>query len=165
MNRLRSALPICLLGAVLMSGAASADTLYKSVGPDGKVIYSDQPPTDAAVQKSLTFSNLPATPLPDSVIRYRQELQRSARNRLSNPSPRSSSNVQLFTAEWCGYCRKAKAYLAEKRIPYQEHDIDTSDGKQAFAQAASGSGIPLLLWKGRHMQGYSKAAYDSLFAD
>lgn len=165
MNRLRNALRVCALGALLLSGAAPADTLYKSIGPDGKVVYSDRPPADGSIQKSLTFSNLPATPLPDSVIRYREELQRSARHRASGSSSESSAAVQLFTAEWCGYCRKAKAYLAEKRIPYQEHDIDTSDGRRAFAQAGSGSGIPLLRWKGKQMQGFSKAAYDSLFAD
>jgi glutaredoxin len=163
MKTLRDLLCICVLGSLLIPSAALADTLYKSIDPDGKVIYSDRPPTDAKVQKTLTFSNLPASPLPESVIRYRQELQKSVQNRLSSPSLRSSADIQLFTAVWCGFCKKAKAYLAGKNIRYQEYDIDTPDGKLAFAQAGTGSGIPLLLWKGKQMQGFSKAGYDSLF--
>ncbi|MBS1189755.1 MAG: Glutaredoxin [Rhodocyclaceae bacterium] len=36
--------------------------------------------------------------------------------------------TQLYSASWCGYCRKAKAYLGERGIPYQEIDIDTPEG-------------------------------------
>ena len=155
----------CLLGASLASYTAVAGTLYKSVGPNGETVYSDQAPADGKVQKTMTFSDLPASPLPESIIQYRQELEKSARNRLSNLAQASSADIQLFTAPWCGYCRKAKAYLAEKNIRYQEYDIDTQNGKQAFAQARTATGIPLLLWKGKQMQGFTKAGYDSLFAN
>lgn len=158
----RDQLYVLFLGSLLISGIASADTLYKSVGPDGRVVYSDRPPADGKVEKIFAFSNMPATPLPESVTRYRQGLQKSLQTRLSNPQ-KPGAGVRLFTAEWCGYCRKAKAYLAEKSISYQEYDIDTPDGKLAFAQAGSGGGIPLLLWQGQQLQGFSRAGYDALF--
>lgn len=165
MKALRDLLCMMLPGLLLMSTGALGGTLYKSIGPDGKVIYSDEPPANARIEKTLTYENLPASPLPESILRYRQELQRSVQNRLRNSSRRSQDNVQLFTAAWCGYCRKAKAYLAERSIPYQEYDIDTPDGKQTFVEAGAASGIPLLLWKGKQMQGFTKAGYDSLFAN
>jgi Domain of unknown function (DUF4124) len=37
---------LLFLGALLVSGVGCAGTLYKSVSPDGTVLYSDQPPTD-----------------------------------------------------------------------------------------------------------------------
>ena len=46
----------------------------------------------------------------------------------------------------------------------KEYDIDTPDGKLAFAQANSGTGIPLLLWQGKKIQGFKKEGYDALFA-
>lgn len=167
MRTARSSLLPCALSLflALLPGLASADTLYKSVGPDGKVTYSDRPPASGSIQKTLSFENLPASPLPDSVLTYRKELQASLQKRLSGAAPRTSSGVQLFTAAWCGYCRKAKAYLAEKNIRYQELDIDTPDGQQSFVQAGSASGIPLLLAKGKRVQGFSKGAYDAFFTD
>ncbi len=150
---------------LVIPGTALTETMYKSVGPDGRVSYSDSAPANGTVEKTLTFTNLPATPLPASVIRYRQELQKSLQNRLSSSakSRESREGVQLFAAAWCGYCRKAKSYLAEKNIAYHEYDIDTPDGQLAFAQIGTGSGIPLLLWQGKQTRGFSREGYDRLF--
>jgi len=157
------ALPALLfLGTILVSGVGCAGTLYKSVSPDGTVLYSDQPPADGKVQKTITFTELPATPLPESVIRYRQALRKSMQNRLSSAQKPSGGSAQLFTAQWCGYCRKARAYLGEKGVGYQEHDIDTPEGRLAFAQAGNATGVPLLSWRGQKVQGFSKAGYDAL---
>jgi glutaredoxin len=153
---------LLFLGALLVSSVGYAGTLYKSVSQDGTVLYSDQPPADGKVQKTITFTELPATPLPESAIRYRQALQKSMQNRLTAAPKPSGGSAQLFTAQWCGYCRKAKAYLAEKGVGYQEHDIDTAEGRLAFAQAGNATGVPLLLWRDRKVQGFSKAGYDAL---
>jgi hypothetical protein len=42
-----------------------ADTVYKTIDPDGRVIYSQNPPADGKVSKELSFASLPATPLPE----------------------------------------------------------------------------------------------------
>lgn len=149
------------LGLLLVPALAAAATLYKSVGSDGRVTYSDRPPTQGKVEKTLTFKNLPASPLPESVIRYRKDLLESAQRRGARPP--AANHIQLFSAAWCGYCSQAKAYLAARNIAYQEHDIDTPEGQRAFGQAGNHSGIPLLLVQGQQVQGFSKPAYDALF--
>jgi glutaredoxin len=148
-----------------LSCAATGGTMYKSIGPDGRVVYSDRPPDSGRVEKSLTYKDLPASPLPDAVLQYREALQKSADKRLENSGAAPSGTVQLFAAAWCGHCRKAKAWLAGKGIAYQEHDIDTPEGKLAFAQTPKRSGgIPLLTWKGEQVQGFSPGAYDAFFS-
>ncbi|MBK8816323.1 MAG: glutaredoxin family protein, partial [Methylococcaceae bacterium] len=72
-------------------------------------------------------------------------------------------NVVLFKAVWCGYCRKAMAYLAEKNIAYQAIDIDTAEGALAYAQQGGGQGIPLLLVKGEKTIGFDNETYDAIF--
>lgn len=144
-----------------MPALALAATLYKSIGPDGRVVYSDRPPQNGKVEKTFNFANLPSTPLPDSVLRYRQELEKGLQNRLAAGD---AKQPVLFTAKWCGYCRQAEAYLAEKRVAYTKHDIDTPGGMRAFAESRSGKGVPVLLFKEQKVQGYSRPAYDSLFA-
>jgi glutaredoxin len=141
-----------------------ADTIYKSVGPDGRVTYSQKPPTGAKIEKTFSYENLPATPLPESVMRYREDLQKGVQKRLAGAGGSAGGMPVIFTAVWCGYCRQAKAYLAGKGIAYREHDVETPDGMRAFAEAGAARGIPVLLWKGQRVQGFSRPAYDSLFA-
>ena len=151
---------VALLGPLLSQAA----TVYRSVGPDGKVIYSDTQPADGKVEKTLTFVNLPSTPMPESVLKYRDELQKSMKRRLSETGTRlDTSRPVIFTAVWCGYCTRAKSYLAEKRIPYQEYDIDTPDGMRAYVEAGGGRGVPVMLWNNQKVQGFSRPAYDALF--
>jgi glutaredoxin len=70
--------------------------------------------------------------------------------------------VVLYMATWCGYCKAAKAYLAQKSIGYRELDIDTPAGKSAFAQIG-GRGVPVLLTKGQRVTGFTPQAYDAVF--
>ena len=152
-----------LIAFAVLAGATlgHAGTLYKSIGPDGQVVYSDQPPQSGKLERTFNFANLPSTPLPDSVVRYRQELEKSMQNRLA-AAPAGRTPVLLW-AKWCGYCRQAEAYLNEKRIGFQKQDIDTSEGMRSLAEAG-GRGVPVLLVNGQKVQGFSRAAYDSLFA-
>ncbi|MBR0566891.1 glutaredoxin family protein [Azoarcus sp. L1K30] len=138
-----------------------ADTMYKSIGPDGKVVYSDRPPVEGRIEKTITFENLPSSALPKQAASYVEQLKRL---RASAPVVASRESTVLYSATWCGYCAKAKAYLAGKGISYEEIDIDTNEGKASFAQAGGGKGVPLLLARGQRVQGFSTAAYDKLFS-
>lgn len=159
-QNMRSLLPAFLaLAYVCASDAQTTTTLYKSVGPDGKVVYSDRPDAKARDAKVLTFHNLPASPLSAQTLAYIEQLQKSADQRASSPPP---ADVVLFSAVWCGYCKQAKAYLASKQVAYREFDIDTKEGLAFFAHAGGKSGVPLLLVNGQRVSGFSPAAYDAL---
>ena len=139
-----------------------AQTLYKSVGPDGKVVYGDRPPAEGRIEKTMKFENLPSSALPAAVSSYVEQLRRMKASSITSTPP---SGVVLYAAAWCGYCKNAKAYLASKGVAYQEIDIDTKNGMAAFAQAGGGGGVPLLFAGGQRVQGFSPAAYDALFAN
>jgi glutaredoxin len=137
--------------ACLLANSSYATSLYKSVGPNGEIIYSARPPVNAKVEKTLSFKELPRSAVPAS------------KPDTTKPVELPSDNVVLYMADWCGYCRKAKAYLASKNIAYREINIDSEYGKNAFAQVSSEPGIPLLFANGQRVQGYTMAAYDELF--
>ncbi len=152
---------------VLASAVSAADgptatttTLYKSTGPDGKTIYSDRPQPQARDTRTLTFKNLPASPLSAETLAYIEQQRKSADIRASAPPPR---DTVLFSAKWCGYCRQAKAYLAAKSIGYREVDIDTAEGKMAYAQLGGNNGVPQLFVNGQGVTGFTAAAYDTFF--
>lgn len=159
-----------VLFLLLFTSAVStpmAGGLYKSVGPNGVVSYSDQPPTDTRKVETINFNDLPITVMPafnkppPTIMERMRNLLPSWNN---TKAPVIASGVVLYTASWCGYCKQAKAYLESKSINYKEIDVDTNDGKASFAQAGGGKGVPLIVVAGKNVSGFSTAAYDALFA-
>ncbi|HKO67416.1 MAG TPA: glutaredoxin family protein [Burkholderiaceae bacterium] len=154
---------VCVLSLTLTMSAA-ADTVYKAVGPDGEMTYSDKPPPDRARTDTLEFRNLPSSPLPAHVLRFREQLEKSAEGRISAARAAPADKPVLFTASWCGHCKRAKSHLAAAQINYVEYDIENADGMRAFVTAGGSGGIPLLVAGDRRIQGYSAPAYDRLAA-
>lgn len=147
-----------LLG--LVHCAAQAQTIYKSTAANGTVVYSDQPPANGKAEETIRFENLPSSPLPAAAI---EQIERAAKQ-APQPAPnRQSAGVTLYTTSWCGYCKRARAYLAQKGIDYQDIDIEAPSGAAAFAQAGGRGGVPLLVANGRRVRGFSAAGYDAVF--
>jgi glutaredoxin len=160
---MRSAIKIgtFLLFASLSAVTAMAQKLYKSVLPDGRIVYSDSPPSEGRIDKTLNFENLPSSALPASASSYVAQLRRL---RAATPPAVASDSVVLYAAVWCGYCRQAKAWLAAKGVSYREYDIDTRDGMTALVDAGGGKGIPLLVAGGQRISGFSAPAYEQFFS-
>ena len=156
---LRATLIACGL-LVASLGTVSAQTLYKSVGADGRVVYSDQPPASGAAGKALNLDNLPV-----SVVQGIAPAPRAAPGTPIEPPAAQAArgDVLLYMAQWCGYCRAAKGYLGRKGIAYKEFDIDTPAGKAAFSKLGE-RGIPVLLTQGRKVSGFTPQSYDAVFA-
>ena len=138
----------------------AADTVNKTIGPDGRVIYSDRPSPQAKAQATLEYRNLPASPLPESALRFRAQLESRARDRGRAAQMVRDATPQLFTASWCGYCTQARDDLVARRIRLVEHDIETDGGMFAFIEAGGAKGVPLLLVGERRVPGYSRGGYD-----
>jgi glutaredoxin len=153
---------IVLIGALLLAHPSHAQQqMYKSVGPDGRIIYSDRPPAEGKLEKTITYYDQPSSGLSPQVLAYLDQLkQRGA----ASKAPSTGDGTVLYMAKWCGYCRQAKAFLASKNIPYREFDIDTQEGLAAFASAGGGKGVPLLIHGGTRVRGFSAATYETVFA-
>ena len=150
---------LIVFALLLCASDLNAQTLYKSIGPDGKAIYSDKPPAEGKLQKTLKAESLPNTALPPGFAAELEALRKSG----AKASVPSASTV-LYAASWCGYCRQARAYLSRASIKYEDIDIDTPSGKAAFVAAGGGGGVPLLVVKGQQLRGFSALAYDQVFA-
>lgn len=141
---------------------AHAQQLYKSIGPDGRTVYSDRPPVEGRLEKTMKIEQQPASALDARSLSYVEQLNRL---RASSPQlPAAPEDTVLFSAKWCGYCKLAKAYMAGKGIPFREVDIDTQAGLAAYASAGGTKGIPLLVRGTTRIQGFSEASYAAAFA-
>ncbi len=150
-----------LAAGLLAAVTAGAQTVYKSIGPDGRTVYSDQPPTTGKLQKTMKFE-LAASALPASAASYMEQFRKTH----PSAAPQAGGKgVTLYSAVWCGYCRQAKGWLAAHGVAYTDIDVDAPGGTAALAQVAgAGTGIPVLVVDGRPLNGFSADAYDSAFA-
>ena len=159
MSRRFALLLLFLAQAVAAGDGPTTTTLYKSVGPDGKIVYGDRPPGDGRSAQTLKFENLPSSPLSPATLAYLEELKKGGAAR---QAALPSGELLLFTTTWCVYCKKAKAYLAGKGVPYREIDIESNAGAASYAQAGGQRGVPLLFKGGQRVLGFSTTAYDAL---
>lgn len=81
------------------------------------------------------------------------------------------SEILLYTAAWCGDCRRARYWLDEHQIPYQPVDIETDSVAAHELETETGKrGIPYLKLDGHWFRGYRPgsgvnfADYRELFA-
>jgi mycoredoxin len=75
-----------------------------------------------------------------------------------NPPPdyaqAHGGRVILYAAEWCGYCRKARALMNQNNISFYEYDIEKSPEGARQHKSLGGKGVPLLLINGDVIKGY-----------
>ena len=80
----------------------------------------------------------------------------------ANDARAATRSVVLYSADWCGYCRKAKRHLEDRGVPYELRDVDIPAAKEELLARTGGKGIPVLDLDGRILRGYSPGSYDDL---
>lgn len=66
--------------------------------------------------------------------------------------------VILYATEWCGYCKKTRAFFADNGIRYVEYDIEKSSEAQGEHRRLGGNGVPLIVVGDEVIKGYSEQA-------
>jgi glutaredoxin len=73
--------------------------------------------------------------------------------------------VVIYTAPWCGWCRKALAYLDEKGVPYENRDIESNpDNKAELLRRSGRTSIPFLVIGEETVRGFDEARIELLLA-
>lgn len=135
--------PLLLLLGVTCAHAE----LYKWVGPDGKVTYSDIPPPPKAagqVEKKSMGNGAGSVSLP-------YEVAEVAKN---HP-------VTLFTTNKCQACDDGRALLSRRGIPYTEKTVNSNDDLLKLQQAGGDKELPLMLLGRTKYQGFLGSEWDS----
>jgi glutaredoxin len=142
MNRTRGLSFLFLLACT----AGAHAQLYKSVGPDGKVTYSDTPPASAkrVETKSIASGSAGGVNLP-------YELAESVKN---NP-------VTLYTSDKCAPCDDGRKLLTARGIPFAEKTISSNEDIARLKQAGGNTQLPLLLVGRNKQQGFEPGGWGS----
>lgn len=142
-NRFASFLPPLLV--ILACGAAQAQGVYRSVGPDGRVTFSDRPPVDASARPSaLKPPQGPAGASDNSTLPY--ELRQIA----------ARFPVTLYTASDCAPCNTARNMLVSRGVPFTERTVSTNEDIDALQRLSGGTGLPFGIIGGQALAGFSE---------
>jgi glutaredoxin len=130
------------LAAAIATPGANAQTVYRIVGPDGKVTFSDKPPLSedkvTATGRNGRPIELAANPLP---FELRQ--------------PVSRYPVTLYTSSTCNPCNTGRSYLTTRGIPFTERTVNTPQDGDAMNRLGGENTLPMLTIGGQKLKGFS----------
>ncbi|MFH1809048.1 MAG: glutaredoxin domain-containing protein [Pseudomonadota bacterium] len=82
--------------------------------------------------------------------------------------PVPAGAVVIYTTPWCGFCKRAKAYLKERGVAFVERDVEGSAAAareletKLRATGSAGSGVPVIDIDGTLVMGFDRPRIDEL---
>ena len=123
-----------------------AQPVYRIVGFDGKVTFSDKPPVEAKAKVSsgigASVGGSANNALP---FELRQVIQKYP--------------VTLYSSDNCGPCQSAKTLLLSRGVPFSEKTVNTSDDTQALVRMSGENNLPFATIGGQQLRGFSDAEW------
>jgi glutaredoxin len=137
---------ICAGSALLLaltSHVAMAQQVYKIVGPDGKVTFSDKPPV--ADKGKVTAPEVSAGGQSAGGSDLPYELRKVA----------AQYPVTLYTSNACAPCDSGRALLKSRGVPFTERTIVTNEDIEALQRLAGDNSMPFATIGGQRLKGFS----------
>ena len=144
---LRSAIHLVAIQAIVLPAMSGlhAQQVYKSVDKQGRVTYSEVPPSAASGNKIIGdgagggVSN-PALPyaLQQVVTRY---------------------PVTLYTNADCGPCINGRLLLTQRGVPFTERSIASNEDIDAYKRLNSDNTLPMLTIATQQIKGYEETEW------
>lgn len=139
---------LTLLTLGLLALPALAQGVYRIVGPDGRVTFSDQPPAEAQSRSGAgpaggggsagTVGSLPF------------ELRQVA----------SRYTVTLYTSKDCAPCNSGRNLLNARGIPFAEKTVGSPEDGEALKRLNGDGSLPLLSIGSQKVKGYSDVEWN-----
>lgn len=149
MKRPAAVLHLAVASACLLAVTGPAHALFKVIGPDGKVTYTDRPPsaTDGRVvpvgraddTQTADGAGLPAS-LRAVVLRF---------------------PVTLYTVDACEPCDRARDMLVARGVPYRERKANNATDRDDWLRAVGGLEAPALAIGAQMLRGYAADTWAS----
>ncbi len=136
----------CCAALVFGAAGSQAQTIYRVVGADGRVTFSDKAPLDVSKATATNASGKPVA-TSDSGLPY--ELRQIA----------SRYPVTLYTGAGCAPCNSGRLLLQSRGIPFTENTIRTPEDAEALQRISGDNSLPLLSVGGQKIKGFSETEW------
>lgn len=130
----------------LTLAALPAHALFKVVGPDGKVTYSDRPPPGDTRAVQVNRDGSIAASDASLPFALRQVMAKFP--------------VVLYTASKCEACDMGRALLQRRGIPFAERTATTNEDKEAWEKTTGGQEAPVMKIGAQVMRGFNAATWE-----
>lgn len=127
--------------AACLAQHAAAQMIYRSVGPDGRVTFSDREPNAARAAVTAEDARAPANA--SDALPY---ALRDAQARFP---------VTLYTGSDCSPCASARALLSTRGIPFTELSVRTTADVAALQALSGQDRLPFATIGQQHVTGFS----------
>lgn len=127
---------------LLLAGPSPAQTIYRLVGPDGKVTFSDKPPAASANASTTVGAGKPQS-TDGATLPF--ELRQ-----VSSRFP-----VTLYTSDPCAPCGAGRTLLNNRGIPFSEKTVNTAEDVAALKRISGDGSLPFLTIGGQQLKGFS----------
>lgn len=78
----------------------------------------------------------------------------------------ADGKVVLYRTSWCGYCKRASAYMHQRNVPFVERDIEANAHYKAEYKSLGGNGsVPLMVFGDKAIYGFTETTFDKNYAD
>ncbi len=134
------------LSLCLVISAQAIAEIYKWVDESGRTHYGDSnyKPANTSVEKlDIELNTYKHTSFENTEV--------------------FTEKVVMYSAVWCGFCKKARRYFVANRIPFIEYDVDKDMRAKRRYQKLGANGVPVILFKGRRMNGFSEAGFKRIY--
>lgn len=141
----------------LLIAVNAAAQIYRWTDEKGRVVYGNEPPSDAKTNMVQDRINSYGGP---------PEVRKVAPVSAA-PAPAAQVTtlpVVLYATSWCGYCAQARAHFAKKGVSYIEYDVEKSPTANAEFKRLGGRGVPLIVHGANVMRGFRAESFDTLLA-
>jgi glutaredoxin len=138
--------PICALSAFLLALAgpmAMGQQVYKIVGPDGKITFSDKPPVADKGKVTAPEVSTGGPTTGGSDLPY--ELRKVA----------AQYPVTLYTSSACGPCDAGRSLLKSRGVPFNERTVNSNEDIEALQRLAGDNSMPFATIGGQRLKGFS----------
>lgn len=129
----------------LLLQAAQAQPVYRIVGPDGKVTFSDKPPVTGTTTTARTSSAPNSTAGGTLPFELRQVVNRYP--------------VTLYTSAKCGPCDTARAFLTGRGVPFTEKTVTSNEDINSLQRLFGDTTLPSATIGSQQLKGYSDAEW------
>lgn len=150
--KMRRLVKLFLLAALLPATLSlHAQQIYRIVGPDGRVTFSDQPPPSTATAKGASptvTTGGAAAGSGTSGLPY--ELRQVV----------SRYPVTLYTGTNCAPCASARSFLTGRGVPFTERTITTPEDAEALERLSGATSLPFMTLGTQRLKGFSDTEWN-----
>ena len=143
MKRHTFAFLLASTAALIASTGVHAQTVYRILGADGKVTFSDKPPVNADQGKIASTGIGAKTDSTGAALPF--ELRQVV----------SKYPVVLYTTAKCAPCDTGRSFLMSRGVPFNERTVTTQEDRDYLQRLTSDNSLPYLTIGSQRIKGMS----------